>query len=622
MNRMLPIVLVFSLAPVAMWADDEAQVSELKAVPVWASEAVWYQIVPTRFRNGDPSNDPTVRSLEFPVRPSNRWKIQPWTGDWYARAPWEKELGDDFYEDGVLERRYGGDLAGVIEKLDYLKGLGINAISFSPVFDSHSSQRSDCDSYHHIDPHLGPDPAGDRALIDQETDDPSTWKWSAADKLFLDLIRRAHDRKIRVVISGVFDHTGRDFFAFRDLRREQAASAYRDWYVVERFDDPATPRNEFRYHGWWGHETLPEFAKTKDGKDLHPGPKKYIFDSTRRWMDPDGDGDPSDGIDGWCLRQPEELPMDFWNAWNALIRSVNPAALTVCDVRQDPAKLIAGGQFSAALNYYGFALPVKGFFIDGKLSAAQLGEMLNRRRAELPGRVAFAMQNLVDSDDTDRLASMILNPSAEDYLPDKVPFDTRNSPRASATYNISRPDARARSIQRMIGLFQMTYIGAPMIYYGTEAGMWGADDPDDRMPMVWQDLKFEPQATDPRGTPRAADDVNFNEVMYAFYKQVIALRRDYKALNKGDFAVVETGAGDRAFAFRRDFEEQHVLVVFNRSEEPAIIPLKLGEEQARFATPAMIFTTSESPGAVVLEPASKSLTVRMPPLTAVVIGGK
>src|SRR5206468_3159687 len=161
----------------------------------------------------------------------------PWTGDWYARSDWEKERGPNFFENGVFDRRYGGDLQGVIDKLEYLSSLGINTIYLNPVFYARSLHKYDGSSFHHIDPYFGPDPAGDLKLMAQETSDPASWTWTAADKLFLELLRQAHERKIRVIIDGVFNHTGRDFFAFADLRARQAQSAYRDWYIVQSFDD-------------------------------------------------------------------------------------------------------------------------------------------------------------------------------------------------------------------------------------------------------------------------------------------------------------------------------------------------------------------------------------------------
>jgi glycosidase len=128
---------------------------------------------------------------------------------------WEKELAPDAY--GTMHhRRYGGDFQGIMDKLDYLKELGVTAIYFNPIFESTSLHKYDARSYHHADPHFGPDPEGDKALILGETADPTTWKWTAADKMFLELVRQAHARGIRVILDGVFNHCATDFFAFAD----------------------------------------------------------------------------------------------------------------------------------------------------------------------------------------------------------------------------------------------------------------------------------------------------------------------------------------------------------------------------------------------------------------------
>ena len=113
--------------------------------------------------------------------------------------------------------------------------------------------------------------------MEKETRDPKTWQWTTADKLFLQVVREAHNRGMHVIIDGVFNHTGRDFFAFKDIREKQEGSAYKDWYQVESFDDPKTARNEFSYKGWWGHKTLPIFAASPDKKDMAAGPKDYIL---------------------------------------------------------------------------------------------------------------------------------------------------------------------------------------------------------------------------------------------------------------------------------------------------------------------------------------------------------
>ncbi len=409
--------------------NSEKPVSNSPSSPAWAADAVFYQIFPTRFRNGDPTNDPDRESLEYPENVPDSWRISPWTGDWYARDAWEIERGDDFYEDGVFDRRYGGDLQGVIDKLDYLKTLGINTLYFNPVFYARSLHKYDGNTFHHIDPHFGPDPAGDFALMAQETSDPETWHMTAADQLFFDLVAGAHARDMRVIIDGVWNHTGRDFFAFDDIRRNQEASPYKDWYIIQSFDDPNTPENEFAYEGWWGVETLPLFADTPDSTDLHPGPKQYVFDATSRWMDPNGDGDPADGIDGWRLDVAPDVPIKFWADWNAHVRTLNPDAYTVSEVWHEASDFLQEGGFSATMNYHAFAFPVKGFLIDNLLSASEFMQLIDDRRQEFPVPMQFAMQNLIDSHDTDRLASMIVNAKPQYAIPERYDYDHDVSPR-------------------------------------------------------------------------------------------------------------------------------------------------------------------------------------------------
>jgi cyclomaltodextrinase / maltogenic alpha-amylase / neopullulanase len=128
--------------------------------PDWAVDAVWYQIFPERFENGDPANDPTYETLEFGEDVPESWSVRSWTGDWYERSEWEQAMGPSFYHDGVFHRRYGGDLQGVLDRLDYLDSLGINAIYFNPLFWGRSLHKYDGNSFHHIDPHFGPDYGG------------------------------------------------------------------------------------------------------------------------------------------------------------------------------------------------------------------------------------------------------------------------------------------------------------------------------------------------------------------------------------------------------------------------------------------------------------------------------
>jgi glycosidase len=600
--------------------DDDADYAPAAAllasddVPAWAADAVFYQLFPERFRNGDASNDPTRASLETPIdRVPEGWAVTPWTSDWYARAGWETERGDDFYEDGVFDRRYGGDLQGVIDQLDYLAELGINTIYFNPVFYARSLHKYDGNSFHHIDPYFGPDPEGDLALMATETSDPATWHVTAADQLFFDLLGEARARGIRVVIDGVWNHTGRDFFAFDDLRRNQADSPYADWYVVNAFDDPATEENEFDYEGWWGVDTLPVFADTADGTDLHPGPKAYIFDATARWMDPDGDGDPSDGIDGWRLDVTEEVPIQFWEDWNAHVRTLNPDAYTVTEIWHEAADFIAEGDFSATMNYYAFAFPVKGYLVDRAIPATQFADLLTERREEYPEAVQYALQNLVDSHDTDRIASSIVNADAGDAALDQFGYDRDVSPRGNDAYAVRAPSAAERDVQRLVALLQMTYVGAPMIYYGTEAGMWGADDPGDRKPMVWPDMEYDAECADPLGRERTCDEVVFDQELFDFYRSAIALRREHEALRRGTFEVLMTDDDRDLVAFARTLGGEAHVVVMNRGDEAHSVRVP-----APAAGPyALSFATTDGPTRV--QEDAEALLVEIPARTGLVL---
>lgn len=585
------------------------------AVPDWAADAVFYQIFPERFRNGDPSNDPTHESLEFPIdRVPESWAVTPWTGDWYGRAEWERARGDDFYENGVFDRRYGGDLQGVIDKLDYLADLGINTIYFNPVFYARSLHKYDGNTFHHIDPHFGPDPAEDFALMDQETSDPATWHVTAADRLFFDLLDAAHARGLRIIIDGVFNHTGRDFFAFADIRERQADSPYGDWYIVSAFDDPATAEDEFAYKGWWGVETLPEFADTPDGMDLHPGPKEYVFDATTRWMDPNGDGDPSDGIDGWRLDVTNEVPVQFWADWNAHVRTLNPEAYTVTEIWGDASDFLKEGGFSATMNYHGFAVPIKAFLIDQAVTASAFAQMLDERREAYPEAVQYALQNLMDSHDTDRLASMIVNTDPADGDLDQYGYDRRVRPdQSEGRYAVRAPDTAERDVQRLIALLQMTYVGPPMLYYGTEAGMWGADDPSDRKPMVWADLDYDDECADPLGRERACDAVAFDAGLFDFYRDAITLRRANDVFRHGDFEVLAAEDDRKLFAFARSLDDEVAVVVMNRSDDAQ----GLRVEKPAAGSYRLAFATADGPMRV--QEDMTGLILELPARTGIVL---
>lgn len=607
----------FVIAGVAALALAGAASAEEDAVPGWAADAVWYQVFPERFANGDPANDPTRESLAAPGRVPEGWAVTPWTGDWYRQAEWERQRGG-FYR-GVYDRRYGGDLRGVIERLDYLAELGVNAIYFNPLFHAASLHKYDATSFHHIDPHFGPDPAGDLALIAGETEDPESWKWTSADHLFLELLEACHQRGLRVVIDGVFNHTGRNCFAFQDLLERQADSPYKDWYVVRSLDDPTTSANEFQYEGWWGAASLPIFADSPGGDDLAAGPKAYVYAITRRWMDPDGDGDPSDGVDGWRLDVANEVPTGFWSGWNRLVREINADAYTVAEHWDATAPLLDAGGFSAAMNYHGFAQPVKGFLIDGRLPASRFALLLVDRMLAHPERRRHAMQNLIDSHDTPRVASMIINARRQPPYENVATFDYDDSrwgsAQGSSRYEIRAPRREERRLQRMVAVLQATCVGAPTLYYGTEAGMWGGDDPDDRKPMVWPDLTYDDEATDPRNRSRLADPVRFDHGLQTFYHYVLAMRSSLPALRRGGFEVLKTDDAAKALVFRRQLGEQSVYVVVNRGNGPWAV--EIGADRGRAFKE--VFTASGEPHRVRIDPTDEGVRVTVPQLEAAVL---
>lgn len=531
-------------------------------LPEWAKGIVWYQVFPERFSNGDSSNDPEPEKV-FINNDSipEGWKIQEWTSNWFARDEWEIKKGNNF-QDNIYERRYGGDLQGIIDRLDYLEELGVGAIYLNPVFEAASLHKYDGSTFHHIDVNFGPDPAGDRKLIEQEIpDEPKTWIWTSADKLFLKLISDIHSRGMKIIIDGVFNHTGTRFWAFQDILVHGQNSKFKDWYIINSFDDTSTYKNEFNYKGWWGIKSLPELNRSHD--DLHPGPKQYILQATRRWMDPNGDGDTSDGIDGWRLDVAREVPLGFWRDWSALVKSVNNDAIIIGELWElSPEFVSTDGPFDGLMNY-NFAFAVNDFFIAKKnpISTYEFIDRLEEINNTYPTGNLLLLQNLIDSHDTDRLSSMIKNPDRK--------FD-RDAKEGNPNYNPGKPGFDDYELQKLIFAFQLTYLGSPMIYYGDEVGMWGADDPHCRKPMVWNDLEYDDETineTSGFGVGYGRYTVEQNEDLLSFYKKIIKIRNNNDALQKGNIEFLKWDDESRFFVFARKLNHEHYVIGFNLSSK-------------------------------------------------------
>jgi glycosidase len=505
-------------------------------IPSWAKEAIWYQIFPERFSNGDKLNDPKPIDMEgaWPYFVPEGWQNHPWNSDWYKLQPWELNTGKDFYWNAGV-RRYGGDLQGVINKLDYLKDLGINAVYLNPIFEAPSLHKYDATFYHHIDNNFGPDPEGDAKLWnDENPSDPSTWKWTSADNLFLNLIEEAHKRGMKIIIDGVFNHTGTQFWAFKDIVKNQQNSKYKDWYTILKWDDPNTSENEFDYAGWYGVKDLPEIREDENG--LIKEPSEHIYEIVKRWMDPNNDGDPSDGIDGWRLDVAEQVNHNFWKTFRTWVKDINPDAYIVGEIwwddwtnykMMDASPWLKGDQFDAVMNYR-FVRALKSFIINKKeqIDAQGLIDSLNTLYVQYPKENNYVMMNLLGSHDVERISSMMVNPD--------IWYDHNGNPSSNKDFDVRKPNDEERLKQKLITGMQFTLPGAPHIYYGDEAGMWGGDDPDCRKPMVWSDMNYETETTHPFGKPRPADEVKFDKNIFNMYKDYARIRNDNKVLSLGD----------------------------------------------------------------------------------------
>jgi glycosidase len=546
-------------------------------LPEWAKGIVWYQIFPERFANGDTTNDPTVEKVfkNDSFIPQD-WKVSKWTSNWFEQAEWEKNRGGKL-RDHIFHRRYGGDLQGIINRLDYLKELGVGAIYLNPVFDAVSLHKYDGSTFHHIDFNFGPDPISDQLAAEGEIpENHLTWVWTKSDSLFLKLCEEVHNRGMKIIIDGVFNHTGIQFWAFQDIVKNGEQSKYKDWFIVKSFDDPTTSQNEFDYKGWWGTKFLPEFNRTKS--DLHSGPKQYIFHSTLKWMDPNNDGDPSDGIDGWRLDVAREVPIGFWKDWRKLVKSINPNAIIVGELWElSPDFISENGVFDALMNY-NFAFAVNEFFIANKkqIKVSEFIEKLKEIDLTYPERYLDVIQNLVDSHDTDRLLSMIINPDRG--------YD-RDADERNPNYSPAKPDSIHYEVQKLIALFQMTYRGAPMIYYGDEVGMWGADDPHDRKPMIWYDLIYDDEViSEASGFKKGFGryEVKQNKELLSFYQKIIRFRSANPALIEGTLKFLYLNDEKKSFVFERKLNDNWFVVAFNLGNEPDSISIYFDKQEISF----------------------------------------
>ncbi len=509
--------------------------------PEWAQHAVWYQIFPERFRDGAKINDPA--------------NVAAWTSKWNAPAPASPAgaTGGRGGRGGPGNRRYGGDIQGIQEELPYLRSLGVNAIYLNPVFQSPSIHKYDTTDYRHVDDGFG---SGETADVSGETEDPATWKWTKSDKILLDFMAEAHRQGFKVVLDGVFNHAGSQFGPFLDLRKNGKASKYADWFTVTKWD-PLT----WMSFGDRPGGNMPEFKKDPV-TGLAPGPRDYVLNVTKRWLAPDGD--PTRGADGFRLDYAQNVPRGFWATYRNVVKSVKPDAYITGEIWTPAASYLQGDEWDATMQY-SFSNSLQAFFIGGSrkaITASVFAKDLRQSTTIYPFQVSLNQMNLLDSHDTDRWASRFVN---ADHPPTPAP----EGGAGRRSYNSSKPtDLEWQRMAQSVAV-QMTYAGAPMVYYGDEVGMWGGTDPDDRQPMIWKDLQ-----------PYDDPEVKFNQILFDNYVRLIAIRRRFAALQTGFAHTILADDARNILIYSRDLGDSHVYVLVNRSDAEQTIDLPVSTSGA------------------------------------------
>ncbi len=457
--------------------------------PNWVKHAVFYLIFPDRMAIGQQPHQPLL--------------TQPQWEDWDAPP--------------TLAGYKGGDLWGVIDKLDYLQELGITAICFTPIFQSTCNHRYHTHDYYQVDPILGGNPA------------------------FLALLTAAHDRGIKIVLDGVFNHASRGCYFFSDILENGPTSPWLDWFKISKWPlsayDGKLPAN---YQGWAGNRALPVF--NHDNPDV----REYIMQIAEHWL--------RVGIDGWRLDVPFEIrTVGFWQEFRDRVKAINPEAYIVGEVWHDAREWLDGTQFDGVMNYL-FTAPTIAFAAGDRvvmdyvrsrsyepypaLSAPAYAAKIQQLLDLYPWEIQLTQFNLLASHDTARLRSIA------------------QSDRASV---------------ELATLLLFTFPGAVSIYYGDEVGLAGAVDPDSR-----------------RGFPREAD---WDRELLEYHRQLIALRHQYLALRIGTYRVL--AAAGNVYVFARKLADEELIVAVNVGLESATVSLDLTALGINHQIDRVLFGTAE-----------------------------
>lgn len=560
--------------------------------PDWAKGAVMYQIFVDRFCNGDESNDVQTCEYMYIGRPVNR--VEDW-----GKNPTTMDVGCF----------YGGDLKGVWEKLDYIQGLGVEVIYLNPIFVSPSNHKYDIQDYEHIDPHFGVIVEDKDGLVAADAVDngdaekyvvrtASPRNLEASDRFFAEFVEEIHRRGMKVILDGVFNHCGsfnkwldgEEIYA-RQGGYEPGAflakdSPYRSFFQFYDEKDSAWPRNK-SYDGWWGHDTLPKLNYESSPKLV-----EYILDIARRWVSPPFN------VDGWRLDVAADLGHtaeynhEFWRKFRAAVKEVNPDALILAEHYGDPGPWLEGDQWDSVMNYDAFMEPLT-WFLTGmeKHSDSFSGELLGNGE-NFFNAMSYHMSRMQPSS--------ILTAMNELSNHDHSRFLTRTNGVVGRIGTVGA-EAANRGVKvcvlREAVMVQMTWPGAPTVYYGDEAGVCGWTDPDSRRTYPWghEDLEL----------------IEYHRYMIRIHKALPVLRRG---------AVKELLAGRNVIAYGRMLGKYQAVVAVNNNAQERELELPVWQLGITGEVPLarLMLSTEEgyNVGALRYPVRDGMLKLKMPPYSA------
>ena len=505
------------------------------STPEWAKGAVMYQIYVDRFCNGNKAND--VQTGEYFYIGDKSIHVE----DWY-RYPQPMDVREF----------YGGDLQGIIEKLDYLQSLGVEVIYCNPLFVSPSNHKYDTQDYDYVDPHFGEILVDGGELLPEGAKDnqgasryrirtTSQENLEASNQLFIELVEQLHKRGMKIILDGVFNHCG-SFNKWLDRERiyEQADgyekgayvdadSKYRSYFLFHDQSRERWPYNS-TYDGWWGHDTLPKL-NYEDSKEL----EEYVLDIARKWVSPPFNAD------GWRLDvaadlgRSNEYNHEFWKKFRKAVKTANPRALILAEHYGDPKEWLLGDEWDGVMNYDAFMEPVT-WFLTG------MEKHSDEYREDLLGNVDHFVNSMKHH------MSRMMTPSlyvAMNQLSnhDHSRFLTRTNHVVGRVAQLGSEAANQGinpAVMRAAIIIQMTWVGAPTLYYGDEAGLCGFTDPDNRRTYPWGREDKE---------------------MLNFYREMIKIHRRNQSLKRGSILHLYSAAN--LLAYGRFWGEEQIVVVIN-----------------------------------------------------------